>query len=136
MHILPQLLQKTKVRRLFIILFTFAIFFGSLIVPIESRHPHPLIANYFDATWWTVTTITTVGYGDFVPVTQTGKALGMILQIFGVLIYSSIIATISMTLNKKQEEYYQQRMLERLDRIEGKLDKLSKESQYLIKNQD
>jgi hypothetical protein len=71
-----------------------------------------------------------------VPVTQLGKTLGMILQLFGVLIYSSIIASISMTLNKKQEEYYQQRMLERLDRIEGKLDKLSKESRYLIKNQD
>ncbi|NCN03550.1 MAG: two pore domain potassium channel family protein [Candidatus Pacebacteria bacterium] len=136
MHTLPRLLQKTKVRRLFIILFTFAIFFGSLIVPIENRHPQPIITNYFDATWWTVTTITTVGYGDMVPVTHLGKALGMILQLFGVLIYSSIIATISMTLNKKQEEYYQQRMLERLDRIEGKLDKLSKESRYLIKNQD
>lgn len=136
MHTLPQLLQRTKVRRLFIILFTFAIFFGSLIVPIESRNPRANIKNYFDATWWTVTTITTVGYGDYVPVTQTGRTLGMMLQLFGVLIYSSIIATISMTLNKKQEEYYQQRMLERIDRIEGKLDKLSKESQYLIKNQE
>lgn len=136
MHTLPKLLQRTKVRRLFIILFTLAIFFGSLIVPIEARNPRANIKNYFDATWWTVTTITTVGYGDYVPVTQTGKTLGMILQLFGVLIYSSIIATISMTLNKKQEEYYQQRMLERIDRIEGKLDKLSKESQYLIKNQE
>jgi voltage-gated potassium channel len=136
MHTLPQLLQKTKVRRLFIILFTLAIFFGSLIVPIEKRHPEALIDNYFNATWWTVTTITTVGYGDFVPVTQTGKVLGMVLQLFGVLIYSSIIASISMALNKKQEEYYQQRMMERIDRIEHKIDKLSKESQYLIKNQD
>ena len=136
MHILPQLLHKTKVRRLFIILITFSIFFGSLIVPIESSHPEALITNYLDSTWWTVTTITTVGYGDFVPVTDAGKVLGMILQIFGVLIYGSIIATISMALNKKQEEYYQQRMLERLDRIEGKLDKLSKESRYLIKTAD
>ncbi|MDH5533495.1 MAG: potassium channel family protein [Candidatus Pacebacteria bacterium] len=136
MHTLPQLLQRTKVRRLFIILFTFSIFFGSLIVPIESGDPNANITNYLDSTWWTVSTVTTVGYGDFVPVTDAGKVLGMILQIFGVLIYGSIIATLSMAINKKQEEYYQQRMLDRLDRIEGKLDKLSKESQYLIKTHD
>ena len=105
-------------------------------VPIESGHPRANITNYFDSIWWTVTTITTVGYGDLVPVTVAGRILGMILQLFGVLIYGSIIATISMSLNKKQEEYYQQRMIDRLDRIEGKLDKLSKESQYLIKTND
>lgn len=105
-------------------------------VPIERGHPRANINSYFDSIWWTVTTITTVGYGDLVPVTNAGRVLGMILQIFGVLIYGSIIATLSMALNKKQEEYYQQRMLDRLDRIEGKLDKLSKESQYLIKTHD
>lgn len=136
MHTLSQLLQKTKVRRLFIILVTFSIFFGSLIVPIEKGHSNANITNYLDSTWWTVSTITTVGYGDFVPVTNMGKVLGMILQLFGVLIYGSIIATISMSLNRKQSEYYQQRMLDRLDRIEGKIDKLSKESQYLIKDND
>ena len=85
MHTLPQLLQKTKVRRLFIILFTFSIFFGSLIVPIESGDPQANITNYLDSTWWTVSTITTVGYGDFVPVTDVGKVLGMVLQFTGLI---------------------------------------------------
>lgn len=39
-----------------------------------------------DAFWWSVNTITTVGYGDQYPLTASGKMVGCLLTVFGVLI--------------------------------------------------
>ena len=36
-----------------------------------------------DGLYWAVTTVTTTGYGDIVPTTETGKTLAMILMIVG-----------------------------------------------------
>ena len=38
------------------------------------------------ALWWAVTTITTVGYGDYVPETVVGKLIASVSLIFGVLV--------------------------------------------------
>ena len=37
-----------------------------------------------DAVWWTVATITTVGYGDVTPITVAGKIFGAIITIVGI----------------------------------------------------
>lgn len=39
-----------------------------------------------DALWWSVNTVTTVGYGDQYPLTFTGKIVGCFLTVFGVLV--------------------------------------------------
>ncbi|HEU5139697.1 MAG TPA: ion channel [Bacillales bacterium] len=38
----------------------------------------------FDAFWWVMTTVTTVGYGDFYPHTTAGRIVGIFLFVFGV----------------------------------------------------
>lgn len=42
------------------------------------------IRTPFDAVWWAISTMTTVGYGDKVPVTVEGKIVAMILMVTGV----------------------------------------------------
>lgn len=37
-----------------------------------------------NAIWWAAATLTTVGYGDVVPVTTAGRALGVVITILGV----------------------------------------------------
>ena len=42
------------------------------------------IKTPFDALWWAVSTMTTVGYGDKVPVTMEGRLVAIVLMITGV----------------------------------------------------
>ena len=51
---------------------------GSFVIfSVESQHPDSQINSMLDAVWWTVSTVTTVGYGDIVPVTDTGKIVAI-----------------------------------------------------------
>ncbi|WP_280770080.1 potassium channel family protein [Salipaludibacillus daqingensis] len=83
-----------------ILLFVFLI--GTLIHYIEpNEYPH-----VFDGMWWAIVTISTVGYGDFVPQSITGRILGMILILAGIAIFSFFITNLaaSTVVLKEQKE--------------------------------
>ncbi|WP_113927338.1 potassium channel protein [Bacillus sp. P14.5] len=48
----------------------------------------------FEGFWWTMTTLTTVGYGDYYPTTVSGRILGVFLFIFGIGIIGLLISKI------------------------------------------
>lgn len=48
-----------------------------------------------DGLWWTVVTLTTVGYGDFSPITTGGRATAVVLMFAGIGVVSFITANIA-----------------------------------------
>ncbi len=52
-------------------------------------------ADLFESLWWTVVTITTVGYGDHAPVTIEGKVFAIFVISSGVIVNSLIISLFS-----------------------------------------
>jgi voltage-gated potassium channel len=70
------------------------------ILQFESRAPDANIRTGGDALWWSVVTITTVGYGDFYPVTALGRLTAFFVMIAGVGIIgalASILASVLVT---------------------------------------
>ena len=64
--------------------------FGSLaILRIEEYAPGGNIKTASDALWYTIVTISTVGYGDLYPVTNAGRLAGSLIIIVGVGIFGT-----------------------------------------------
>lgn len=52
-----------------------------------------------DALWWSYITITTVGYGDYYPVTNMGKLVASLLILNGIAIFGAIVSYINDRVN-------------------------------------
>ena len=65
-------------------LFLILIFTASATYLAEHEAQPEDFANIPQAMWWAIVTVTTVGYGDVVPVTPLGKMLGAVLGLVGV----------------------------------------------------
>ena len=61
------------------------------------------INSFPDALWWAMVTITTVGYGDMVPVTAAGRAMGFVLMLGGIAFFSGITANFASLLVKRDD---------------------------------
>ncbi|NBX23923.1 MAG: potassium channel protein, partial [Microbacteriaceae bacterium] len=60
----------------------------------ERHAPGATIVSFGDSLWWAMCTISTVGYGDMVPVTVPGRIFAVMLMLGGVAIVGAATATI------------------------------------------
>lgn len=67
----------------------------TLLINFEQDSNQSSITNYHQALWYTVATLTTVGYGDIYPVTLYGRAIGFIFVLMSVGIYGLLIGQIT-----------------------------------------
>lgn len=72
------------------------IFVASLaILDTERDSSDATIQTFGDALWWSITTITTIGYGDYSPTTVTGRLIAVGLMIGGISLIGVVTATIA-----------------------------------------
>lgn len=57
-------------------------------------HSNPAIQNYGDALYFTVTTLTTTGFGDITLQGPTGRLLSVLIMIFGVSLFIRLVQTV------------------------------------------
>ena len=62
------------------------------------------INGFGDALWWSMTTVTTVGYGDLFPVTTTGRLIAGGLMIAGIALLGAVTASLASWLLDRVQE--------------------------------
>ena len=60
-----------------------------------------------DAIWWSIVTVTTVGYGDISPVTPMGRIVASILMLMGIGFISSLTSTLSTYFIKRDQKRHE-----------------------------
>jgi voltage-gated potassium channel Kch len=90
---------------------------GAAAFYLAEREANHKVESVWDALWWALATVSTVGYGDIVPLTGPGRAVGSIMTVVGGRWYQQLIEAdgtrehdLSQTLGE---------ILERLQRIEA-----------------
>ena len=66
-----------------------------LVLQFESQSPDAKITTGRDAFWYAIVTITTVGYGDYYPVTTAGRITAMFIMFMGVGIIGALASILA-----------------------------------------
>ncbi|MGE5376110.1 MAG: potassium channel family protein [Bacteroidota bacterium] len=66
-----------------------------LVLQFESKNPDANIQSGWDAIWYSIVTITTVGYGDRYPITYGGRITAMFIMFMGVGIIGALASILS-----------------------------------------
>ena len=92
MQVLGRVIRKEKGVLLTVLgIAVFYVFLTALIMFNAEPHTTTVVGektfkDFFDALYWATVTLTTVGYGDMVPVTDLGRFISMLSSLFGVAI--------------------------------------------------
>jgi voltage-gated potassium channel Kch len=114
---------------------------ATLLVHHLEKDVNPHMKSYMDSLWWGVSTITTVGFGDIVPVTFAGRVIGIVLMYIGTVLFITFtgllvtwwmrgevekeLVPIEKEVRKEEKEQVQiekilQEIRDRLERLENK----------------
>ncbi|EDL64322.1 YugO [Bacillus sp. SG-1] len=80
--------------------------FGILIHLIEPG----TFPTVFDGIWWAIITTSTVGYGDYVPLTTTGRIVAMLLILLGAGFLTTYFVTLATSTVRTQNAYLEGRV--------------------------
>lgn len=87
--------REARVDRTLFVIFIFMLAGGFIVWLIEGKETFP---TPFDALWWAIVTMTTVGYGDYYPTQVMGKLAAMGVIMAGMAMVSLFTASISSVL--------------------------------------
>ena len=103
-YIDKELVIKKSKDALFVV-FSFAMFYILISALIIFNIEPESFESFFDALYWATVLLTTIGYGDILPVTVVGKIITMVSSIFGIAIVAlpaGIITSGYIAILKKQ----------------------------------
>ncbi len=103
-----------------IVIFAFMVFFAATVIYIfEGGGANDKIDTFFDAIYWAVITITTVGFGDITPQTAEGRFVTIFLIIGGIAIISFMTSIITTSMTEKLEEVKSQHILNEVAKLKS-----------------
>lgn len=91
--------------------------FSSVGILLCERAPESNIRTAGDAIWWSLTTITTVGYGDKYPVTTEGRIVAAVVMVIGVGLFGTLSGLVASLFLGEEESEIEKKELQILDEI-------------------
>lgn len=101
-----------------------AVFASIAILQLETA-PESNIRSAEDALWWTVTTLTTVGYGDLYPVTSEGRLLAGLVMVAGVGLFGAFSGLVASWLLRPAERQQDTELTELRDEVRALREELA-----------
>jgi len=97
-------------------LLVFVVFTGGIAFYVLEEAHNPRINHIFDAVYWSLVTISTVGYGDISPVTNGGRMISMVIIVFGIAMISFATSVIVSAFSEKLNELKEERVIEEVNK--------------------
>ena len=95
---MPSKLQKNARLRIFLIILGVLTVYSLLVwtlVTVEQDSSQSNLTNYSNAIWYSLATLTTVGYGDLFPGTIYGRMIGYVLMLTSIFIFGLLIGQLT-----------------------------------------
>jgi len=77
---------------------------------------NPQVQSLFDAIYWSLITISTVGYGDISPITEAGRSISMLVIISGIAMISFATSVIVSAFSERLSELKESRIIEQVNK--------------------
>lgn len=128
-----KLTHSTRFRKIVFALILAVICLGLAIPFVERGAQGAQIDNEWKGVYFAGMTVTGSGYGDMVPVTTVGRVIAIALEVFGVVLFGSVMAFVSVELLRYQEDFNMRRILERIDEQSKQIEELKREIGFLVR---
>lgn len=118
-HTLAGVLATKKFEFITLAIFASIVIFVSavLIYVMEANNPASPINTLFDALYWAIVTISTVGYGDVTPITDAGRVVAMIVIISGITVLAFTTSLIVSAFTEKLDEIKEMKSIEDITKL-------------------
>ncbi|MGQ7374423.1 potassium channel family protein [Streptococcus suis] len=87
--------------------------------------------SFFDAVWWSIVTMTTVGYGDIVPQDTISKVIAILLMLVGICTFGMVTSTITRFFSETERETKLDLLIAKVDEQTELLRQLEKKIESL-----
>jgi len=118
-------LNRNRFGMVLIVAAIFIIISGSIFSNIED-------IDFEEGLWYALVTVTTVGYGDVVPHTESGHIFGALLIMLGVVLFSLVTANISAFLVGAEQKKIERDILNLVQAMEINIEKQSIENEQHV----
>jgi len=105
------------------------IIFATISILYAENDPKSNIKTAGDALWWAFTTLTTVGYGDYFPVTFEGRIIAAVLMTAGIALFGTFTAYVASWFFKatgEAEEKMEIEILKEINEVRSKVDSIER----------
>lgn len=104
-----------------------AIVVAAVIAGIVERDTAGGIDDWGTVVWWALATVTTVGYGDVVPVSPIGRVAGVFLMLVGIGVFGVLTANVAAWFVEQDQDKEQEQILAELKTLQAEVKSLREE---------